>query len=82
MLDFHSPVTVKDSRAHFHGVSAFTQVVPHSYLGPSCLYINPVSSVAAYGQSLTTAREYLEYLSNLRALGATQRNTPLSGMFP
>lgn len=75
-------MTVKDSRAHFCGVSAFTQVVPHSYLGPGCLYIHPVSSVAAYGQSLTTAREYLEYLSNLRALGAAQRNTHLSGMFP
>lgn len=82
MRDFHSPMTVKGSRALFHGIYTFTQMVPHSYLGPGCLYIPPVSSVAAYGQSLTTAREYLEYLSNLRALGAAQRNTRLSGMFP
>lgn len=82
MLDFHSPMTVKDSRAHFLGVSAFAQAVPHTYLGPAYLCINPVSLVTAYGQSLTTTREYLEYLSNLRALGAAHRNTHLSGMFP
>lgn len=73
MLDFLSPVTVKDSRAYFLGVSAFAQVVPHSYLGPGRLYINAVS----YGQSLTRTREYLEHLSNLRALGAAHRNTCL-----
>lgn len=40
MLDFLSPVTVKDSRAYFLGISAFAQAVPHSYLGPGRLYIN------------------------------------------